>query len=414
VPTILSDRSRVPAGLVTALDVALIFALVLALLSWFFDPFRLAIGPVPLSVTWGRRPVVVLVALLGLRILLRPDESAPPRILPRVALALAAMLVPLASIEAALALVGVPAGEPVFVLHGGGGQEMRAGGSMVTDADLLWRFQPGTIFNGRRINALGFLDREVSAEKAPGVKRVISLGDSCSGQGMPPYSGYLNALLQQQSPDGGPWEAFNAAVHGYTVLQGLRLFQTRVQSWQADIVTVFFGWNDHWLAGEEDAVRMARAGSPLETTLRNAVARKRLYTLLARPAPPPQGGRIRVPAEAYATGLRTLIRAIRASGAVPLILTAPRDRAISSRMVHLHQARSVEEAMQLHDDYVKLTRAVAREEDAPLVDLAAKLDGQGREVFSNDGIHYTQAGLERIAGAIDEGIRALVPLLPKP
>ncbi len=72
------------------------------------------------------------------------------------------------------------------------------------------------------------------------------------------------------------------------------------------------------------------------------------------------------------------------------------------------QARSVEEATRLHDDYVSLTRAVAREEEAALVDLAAKFDGQGREIFARDGIHFTQAGLERIAGAIDEGVRALV------
>ncbi len=403
------DRSSLTGRLVTALDAAVIVSLVVALLAWFFGRLRLTVGPARLSVVWGLRPVLVPLFLLALRRLCEPAQAAAPRLMPRFALGLAAMLVPLASIEAILGAFGVPEGKPVFVLHGGGGEEVRADGSMVTDTDLLWRFRPGATFLGRRVNPLGFLDEEVPIEKPRGTKRVISLGDSCTGQGMPPYSGSLNALLQKESPDGSPWEAFNVGVHGYSVLQGLRLFETRVRFWKADVVTVFFGWNDHWLGPEEDAARIARAGSPLETAVRNAVARKRLHTWISqRLEPQTPEGRLRVPRETYAEGLRTLIGAIRASGAEPLILTAPRDRTLSGRIVHLHQARSVEEAMQLHDDYVSVTRAVAREEEAALVDLAERFDGQGREMFLQDGIHFTQAGLERIAGAIDEGIRALV------
>ncbi|HEY8240159.1 MAG TPA: SGNH/GDSL hydrolase family protein, partial [Kiritimatiellia bacterium] len=332
----------------------------------------------------------------------RNETSTPRRVAPRIALALAALLIPLALTEGILSLLGVPRGEAVFVSRDEAGEPVRADGSMVSDADVLWRFQPGTTFYGRRVNELGFLDREVAAEKTPGTRRVICLGDSCSAQGIPPYSGHLNALLRDKPPDDHAWEAFNAAVHGYTVLQGLGLYRARISLLKPDVVTIYFGWNDHWLAKENDAERIARAGSAWLTTLRNSFARKRLSTLLSLKADEPEAKlELRVPEETYVKALSDLIAAVRASGAEPLVLTAPRADTLHRQIVHGTHAESVHEAIRLHDAYADLTRRVAREEAAGLLDLAALFAAPDRQkFFSKDGIHFKQAGLEQVAELI--------------
>lgn len=393
------NRSRADTWL-TLLDLALIAALVALWLAWYFDPFRLVI-PVRFRISWGIKPVLACLLLLGLRVWFwrvhgRDLATAPSRRwLPKLGLALFMTWLPLALLEGALALAGVPAGEPVFVVRGQVGDATRADGSMVKDADLLWRFVPGKMFNGRRVNSLGFLDREVSAVKSAGVTRVICLGDSCSAQGTPPYSGYLHARLQEQSPDGRSWESFNAAVHGYTVLQGLALYRTRVSAWSPDIVTIYYGWNDHWLADRDDAARLALAGSPWVTAVRNALVRKRIMQVAARLTAPPAGGKtLRVPPDQYYTGLTTLIRAIQAGGARPLVLTAPRA-SVHGHIANAGHARSVAEANTLHDTYVEITRRAARDTHARLFDLAAALTNQS--MFSKDGIHLTTEGLQELA-----------------
>ena len=388
--------------ILTALDAALLIALAAALLAWFFDPFQTTFGPLRLRISWPFKPVLFLLLTLLLRVIHArrgaPDTATPPRArcMPKIALALGMLLLPLLLTEQLLARLGVPEGEPVFVMHGQRGAATRADGSMVKDADVLWRFEPGKVFNGRTVNALGFLDRDVQAIKPAGLKRVVCMGDSCTAQGTPPYAGHLNKLLQEESPDGQPWEAFNTAVHGYTVLQGLALFRTRVADFDPDIVTVMFGWNDHWLAPEQDAVRLARAGSPLVTAVRNALARKRLIVALARTfKKKTEGATLRVPPEDYAQGLRELVAAIRQSGAEPLLLTAPRAATISGHLINAGHARSVSEALQLHDAYAEITRRIAREEQVRLFDLAAHFTRP--EDFSRDGVHYQGEGIERIA-----------------
>lgn len=386
----------------TLLDLALVVSLVALGLAWFFDPFRFVMEPVRFRISWGIKPMLAPVILVALRVwfarargLSRADGS-PRRLLPKVALALFMTGLPLVLFEEALARAGVPAGEPVFVVRGQGGQATRADGSMVKDADLLWRFEPGKVFNGRTVNSMGFLDREVSAIKSAGVTRVICLGDSCSAQGTPPYSGHLHNLLQEKSPDGRPWESFNAAVHGYTVLQGLALFRKRISALSPDIVTLYYGWNDHWLAERDDPERLARAGSAWVTAVRNALVRKRMVQVMARKtAPGPSALKLRVPPEAYYAGLTTLIREIQDAGARPLVLTAPRGRTVHGHIANAGHARSVAEANRLHDEYADLTRRAARETNARLLDLAVVITN--KDLISGDGIHFNTEGRREVA-----------------
>lgn len=393
----------------TLLDLAVVTALVAAWLAWFFDPFRWMSGPLSFRISWGLKPVLAVTLLVAWRSWFAHtcDLSAGTgrRLLPKVGLALSMTLMPLLLLEGALALAGVPKGEPVFVVKGEGGQATRADGSMVKDSDVLWRFAPGKVFNGRTVNALGFLDREVSAVKSAGVTRVICMGDSCTAQGSPPYSGRLHALLQEKSPDAHPWEAFNTAVHGYTVLQGLAQFRTRVAALAPDIVTIYFGWNDHWLAERDDAERLAAVGSAWSTALRNALVQKRMVQWAAgKRSPTKPETKLRVPPDVYYAGLTSLVAEIRSAGAQPLVITAPRGRTVHGHIANAGHARSVAEANRLHDEYVEITRRAARATNARLLDLAASFTNTA--LFSSDGIHLITEGRVEVARLIYEDLVA--------
>lgn len=397
------------------LDVALPVSLACALLAWLFDPFRAALGSFHLSIRWGWKPLIAVAICVALRAALKrmDTEPRPGRFVDRLALAFGMTLALLSGLEGALALAGVPKGEAVFVVKKADGAPMRADGSMVHDADLLWRFQPGAMFNGRVVNERGFLGRSSTLEPVPGTRRVICMGDSCTGQGVPPYSDLLHEGLVARPPHEQVWESFNVGVHGYTVLQGLALFRQRIAAMKPDVVTLYFGWNGHWLADEADHIALSRSTSPLLAALKNGVASKRLSTLLRRPAPAATAKRVlRVPPDRYARGLSDLVEAIRAAGALPIVLTAPRAERISGRLVHQGQTTSVDDANQLHDAYAELTRAVAREWGVPLLDLAQQFAASGRrDLFSDDGIHLTDAGRQLVADRIFEIIaqRAATP-----
>src|ERR1035437_683081 len=150
----------------------------------------------------------------------------------------------------------------------------------IPDPVLIWKFNPGVMFANRRINRMGFREREVDAGKKPGAIRVICLGDSITAQGHPGYSQYLHERLTQRPPTSQPWEAFNMGVHGYSSMQGLKLLQTRTLPLKPDIVTLWYGWNDHWMCDKTDHAPMAIETSALIGPVLEALHSKRVYMLL--------------------------------------------------------------------------------------------------------------------------------------
>jgi lysophospholipase L1-like esterase len=324
------------------LNILFVISAIAAPLAWLYDPWVVESGPLRLSVGWGWKPILVPLALLVVRSAIR--RPPPPLWLKRCALAIASPLLLLTLCEALLKRAGVEADLPPMVIQG---ESRDLGHSMISDARLLWRYAPGGIFNGRKVNQLGYLDREVPAQKPPGSRRVICLGDSCSAQGIPPYSGLLHERLAHARVGGPAWEAFNMAVHGYSVRQGLRLFELEAHRLQPDVVTIYFGWNDHWLCTEDDRSRMRRAAGPFAGRLANALLRKRTVCLLAKAtgaAKPREeraaGDRLRVPHEDYGQTLGRLIDVVRAAGALPVVITAPRASKVTSLLVRQGHTRS--------------------------------------------------------------------------
>ncbi len=411
--------------LLAFLDTVLLLTIVLMVCAWFFNPVVVDLGIFDFSASWGAKTYLPPIALLAARIaLVRAIRHAAPAyrglgdraIYKKTCLAILSPFVALLLLEGVAGLLGVKAlpSAPIVVTGGEAEDTTVENNRILRDPELLFAFNPGIDWGGYRINSLGHRTREFTREKPPGTMRLIAMGDSCTAQGLPPYSDRLHDLLQQDPPTSQPWESYNTGVFGYSLLQGHRQFQKHVRHYQPDIVTIYFGWNDHWLYDKPDDQRLAIRMNPAAAASIAALREKKFFALLAGLAKPPEpqqsaedGKTFRVPQPRYAETLKMLIADIRAVGAQPLVITAPR-RDLDESLVRAGYGRSTDEAETAHDEYVELTRQVARETGAEVLDLAAIFaPAEFDRYFTNDGIHFTEEGLQRIAEILHAKLKAM-------
>lgn len=449
--------SRLCAAILYLLDF-LFLAILLALpVIWLGAPVSLPLGSIPYKLTWHPWYCLVPLLLLPVRYLAKDQvmrrQPAGGALWEKswfrnVVFTLLCTYLFFGGLETILKWIGfeVKFPEVVFVNKTPGTNKIH-NDPVQDDAQLLWKFEPGSIFNGRKINQMGFREREVDPEKQPGTMRVICMGDSVTAQGRPCYSEYLHRLLSGNPPTSNRWEAFNMAVYGYSALQGLRLFEMNKRALRPDIVVLYFGWNDHWLNRDGDRQLMALEMKPLAGRVVNTLRNKRLFQLIVWALNPvahlahveKKGGfnlrpsqasqevaprdhlELRVPPEDYRVVLAAFIREIRSVNAIPILITAPR-RKLSEALTEHHHARSAKEAEQLHDQYLEITRTVANACHAELLDLAKIMAGPDCDAFFRpDGIHFDycelegtlpkdpdqQPGLMRIAQELDNQIRQI-------
>jgi len=422
------------------LDIVLFVVLLISQLAWLGDPFRCHIGSSTLTISWGPRLLIALIIPIIARTLIRNRAAAAGLpatglwkkiVFKRAILALLSISLFIGLLETTLAWIGFEANLPPIIFIGknqDGKTVVNNSVNGIPDPILLWKLNPGTIFSNRRVNRLGFRDREVDPEKKSGTIRVICLGDSITAQGRPGYSQYLHERLTNNPPTAQPWEAFNMGVHGYTSMQGLKLFQTRGKLLKPDIVTIWFGWNDHWMSDKTDREKMAIETGAFTGPIMEAIHRKRLYMFMVWALKPVRHSLqtserpFRVPPAEYQSTLELLVREVRKAGAIPVLITAPR-RSLTEALVAKGFVNSPEEGQQIHDHYADMTRDTARKTHAFLLDLAALLTGKECDPhFAADGIHFDnyeaepyltdnlrpQPGLQRIAAELDTKIREIV------
>ncbi len=439
------------------LDLSFLIALAAIPVLWVMSPERLAIGGV-LKTHWGARTILAPVILLLARVMIygvarrysamRLQAGWERLGFRRFVLGLVVTYGVFGVFEAVLRWTGFEATLPPVLIVGRNEQGRVVENDSMSDPELIYRLVPGNMLAGRRINRLGFREREIDPVKAPGVIRVICMGDSITAQGLPPYSQILHAMLAELPPTTAAWEAFNMGVHGYTALQGLRLFQIQARDLKPDIVTIFYGWNDHWLAPEPDRQKMALEMRPAPARFFEMLRRKRLFQFLVWCLNPVdhlarleahgvfhaplqegaadlaafQGRVLRVDEREYHDTLRAFVREVRTSGAIPILITAP-SRKLRADIVRKHFATSTGEGRRIHERYVAVTRDVARETGTPLLDLADLLAGPACDgLFANDGIHFgeyeredelegqtpDQPGLRRVASEIASALHTIV------
>ncbi|MDD4872655.1 MAG: SGNH/GDSL hydrolase family protein [Kiritimatiellae bacterium] len=408
------------------LDTLLLLAILAAAAAWSMTLLKISFGSLDIMIPWHRKLLLIPAGIFGLRIgimLLLKERSKnlnewqiPTLPVKKITLAITSTFLAFLLIEQIFEFAGYEA-EFAPVIIKGAKKRITGTRAIIRDPQLRWKFQPGTEFNGRRINSLGFPEREVDPIKKSGTIRVICMGDSCTGQGMPPYSSIMHEMLTNSPLTEHVWESFNMAVHGYSTAQGLRLFQKQGKALKPDVVTLYYGWNDHWLGGRlPDSKRMVTIGShSFEVTLFNILNKKRFGQFLLstfssnRPLPKDDTSGFRVPPGEYHQTLETFIAEIRAINAIPILLTAPRAETLTGLLVTNGQARSLEETIKAHDLYIEITREIAREHNVVLLDLAAIFSGKDSAgYFQDDGIHLKGSGRKKIAEELYRTLESLV------
>ena len=450
-----ADRTLPLQILLGLLDTLLMGALLLIPFVWLAHPLQVHWGPMHLHIAWGLKPIVAPLVILAIRVALArlgtgwgmsPCGLLETRGYKRLILLFVSTYLFVGCIEMALAEIGFKAELPPIIFVGKNSEGGVIKSDTLPDAKLLFKYEPGSMFDGHRINQLGFRDREVDPVKKPGTIRVICMGDSVTAQGRPGYSQYLHERLTNQPPTPQPWEAFNMAMHGYSSLQGLTLFRMRGKALLPDIVVICYGWNDQWLSPKTDRQQMGLEVEPWAGRLFDLLREKRIFQCMiwtlnpvchlarleshklysarrhaATNAMPDlfEGYVFRVSPHEYRDTLTAFIAEVRAAGATPLLMTEA-SRKLPQKWAEDRQYRTIEEGNQLHDLYMNIMRAVARNQHCDLLDLAVILAGKDCDrFFAEDGVHFdyysseesmrcdptNQPGLRRVAEELDKKIR---------
>ena len=321
-----------------------------------------------------------------------PTPSRLPALATNLGLALVTVVVFLLAVEGALRLSGFS-----FVLYPediefGRPDPVTLRAGFLEDDSLFWvkKDYPAILERARR-------------EHPP----LVLLGDSCTHLGA--WDEALAELATRRFGDAPSWA--NLAVAGWSSHQGRRQLERDVADLDPEVVTLFFGWNDHWIGfGLEDRTidEVKRVFSKRWSSVRLVqLATRATVAWRARRSGYPN----RVSLDDFADNLDAMVKQTRALGAQPVLFTAPSNHAPGSEPPELagRFLRDLAELVPMHRAYVDAAREVARRTEAPLCDLARRaeaLDPAARDgLFLADGIHFTPAGdrwlAEQVAACFD-------------
>jgi lysophospholipase L1-like esterase len=241
-------------------------------------------------------------------------------------------------------------------------------------------------------------------------QQIVFMGDSCTAG---PYPNLFLQRLRAAHP-GATIVGGKLGVGGWSSYQGLAQLRRDVLPLRPRIITLYYGWNDHWIGfGLEDKEihRLSRSWLSRFDVLRTAQLLQktrlalRTRSLAARPE--------RVAPEDFRANLTEMISLARGRDIVPVLLTAPTSHEAGREPAYLavRHLRNLDELVPLHRRYVEIVREVAESENALLCDLAARFDALPRrpvrhEYFGGDGIHLTPAGNDKIAEFLMECFEA--------
>jgi lysophospholipase L1-like esterase len=267
------------------------------------------------------------------------------------------------------------------------------------DPILHFKVNPELRPNDEALNSDGFRSAEFTP-KPPGVYRILSLGDSCTfgyiareemiGYVLQPYPLKLQRFIERRVGE-GKVEVLNAAVPGYNSYQGVMLLRTKLRGLDPDLITVRFGWNDHFLSARGERGGLYREPETrLGLLLEDLLLRTRLYAFVRRLGLELQALRQPVkdqarkafqrekewvptiPLEDYEHNLRRIVEIGRSRGAEVWLLTSPRNPAPSDEAkdrLSKHNRIDFDRLMQIHDQYNDAVRRVGAEVGALVVDL---------------------------------------------
>jgi lysophospholipase L1-like esterase len=234
---------------------------------------------------------------------------------------------------------------------------------------------------------------------------IVFMGCSCTE-----YSSYPEQVTRRIDESvGRPVKSIKLANVGWSTYQGLMQLRRDVAPLRPRIVTIFYGWNDHWIGFGITDVEAARVNDSL---LFKAM-RLRLVQLLGKAIVGVQGRAhegypLRVPEKEFRANLTDMVRLARAAGITPMLITAPTSHQQGREPEYLKTRwfKDLDKLVPTHRRYAAIVREVAAAQGAVLCDLAAEFDKLPRErldaCFESDGIHFTDAGSEEAARVVFE------------
>ncbi|MBN1880047.1 hypothetical protein JW823_08055 [bacterium] len=258
------------------------------------------------------------------------------------------------------------------------------------------------------------LSQEENAEQ------ILCLGDSCTFFGRPSYSKRLETLLNCNQKTA--YQVVNAGVPAYSSFQGARLYRNRLCNTPFRMVTVYFGWNDHWLARSlPDAAEAARSESTSQSLMMSRllglirlddgirIAAGRLASFKKTIEPESRPFRVSIPD--YRRNLADIAGVAKEHGTQAVFLTAPHGFDPGNPPQYLKDMQYFNDLSQLiavHEAYNDCVRETAQETGALLIDLARHAGNRPdrKILFLQDGIHLSDTGLEYISMVLSHDIGA--------
>jgi lysophospholipase L1-like esterase len=338
----------------------------------------------------------------------------------KVGFSLIVFCVLLLLVELVLRLAGATFYPQAITLTQEAGQEI-AEVELPADGEVHWVVKPNTLQGTPlAVNSHGMRGPEVSVNKLPGMIRILCLGDSCTfgARSERPYPALLEELCRERF--GEKIEVLNGAVPGHAAHQGLAMLE-RYLKFSPDIVTLYFGWNDHWrrtpaLTGPQLTRPPATDRVVLLRGLRLAYRhwRARAAVLKEEEVVEMTDTQLRLPPMHYRAMLDEFAVLGERHGFDVVYLTAP--SAFTSENLRWivdpkerRWAARPEEVIELHDHYNDISREMAAQWDATLVDLVDIFDNRPEEALLHwDGIHLSQRGHALAARSLFTAIEPII------
>ena len=160
------------------------------------------------------------------------------------------------------------------------------------DPILHFKLNPEMELGGERLNSAGFRGSEWPT-RSRDVYRIVALGDSCTFGLLTrdsfsfvrqPYPLKLERLVERRV-DRGRVEVLNAGVPGYNSSHGVMLMRTLLRDLDPDLITVRFGWNDHFLSARGEGELFREPGSAALLFLEAGGAGPELFSTLGELSP---------------------------------------------------------------------------------------------------------------------------------
>jgi len=229
---------------------------------------------------------------------------------------------------------------------------------------------------------------------------LVFMGDSCTEFGR--YDEYFSSLISTNYPNNNI-SYVNLGVGGWSSYQGLQQLKRDILNLEPRVITIYYGWNDHWMPFGIEDKNISKLNSSLCYHLRNfrlgQLATKLLVTFWKKKSAPQ-----RVTPADFRRNILQLVKIARDNNILPVLLTAPTSAQKGKEPEYLRERflENTEDLIPLHRQYNSIIREIAQEKDVVLCDLARKFDRLPRqqvtsEYFTDDVVHLTEQGNRKLA-----------------